>query len=35
MDIHTFLAAASVDMAGLADYLDHLDAATRLARSDP
>ena len=30
MDIHTFLAAASVDMAGLADYLDHLDAATRI-----
>ena len=30
MDIHTFLAAASVDMAGLADYLDHLDAPARL-----
>jgi hypothetical protein len=30
MDIHTFLVAASVDMIGLADYLDHLDAATRI-----
>ncbi len=30
MDIHTFLAAASVDMAGLADYLDRLDAPARL-----
>ena len=30
MSIHTYLAAASVDMGGLADYLDHLDAATRL-----
>src|SRR5690348_10959386 len=30
MDIHTFLAAASVDMAGLADYLDRLDAANRI-----
>jgi hypothetical protein len=30
MDIHTYLAAASVDMIGLADYLDHLDAPTRL-----
>jgi hypothetical protein len=30
MDIHTFLASASVDMAGLADYLDRLDAAARI-----
>jgi hypothetical protein len=30
MDIHTFLAAASVDMAGLADYLDRLEAAARM-----
>lgn len=30
MSIHTYLAAKSVDMAALADYLDHLDAATRL-----
>lgn len=30
MNIHTFLAAVSVDMAGLADYLDHLDSAARI-----
>jgi hypothetical protein len=30
MDIHSLLAAASVDMLGLADYLDHLDAAARV-----
>jgi hypothetical protein len=30
MDIHTFLAATSVDVAGLKDYLDHLDAAARI-----
>ena len=30
MNIHPYLAAASVDMVGLANYLDHLDAATRL-----
>lgn len=30
MSVHTFLAAASVDMVGLADYLDHLDAPARL-----
>ena len=30
MTIHTYLAAASVDLVGLADYLDHLDAVTRL-----
>jgi hypothetical protein len=30
MNLHTYLAAASVDMAGLADYLDHLDAPARL-----
>jgi hypothetical protein len=30
MDIHTLLAAASVNMAGLADYLDRLDAAARI-----
>src|SRR5947209_10046807 len=30
MSIHTYLATASVDMAGLAHYLDHLDAPTRL-----
>ena len=28
--IHTYLAATSVNMVGLAEYLDHLDAATRL-----
>jgi hypothetical protein len=30
MSIHTYLAAPSIDMAALADYLDHLDAASRL-----
>jgi len=30
MSIHTYLAVQSVDMAALADYLDHLDPATRL-----
>jgi hypothetical protein len=30
MSIHTYLAAKSVDMAALADYLDRLDPATRL-----
>jgi hypothetical protein len=30
MDIHTYLAAASVDMPSLADHLDHLDAAARI-----
>lgn len=30
MSIHAYLAAESVDMTGLADYLDHLDAAKRL-----
>jgi hypothetical protein len=30
MGIHTFLAAVSVDMAGLADYLDQLEAAARI-----
>ena len=30
MSLHTSLAAACGDMAGLADYLDHLDTATRL-----
>jgi hypothetical protein len=30
MSIHTHLAAKSLDMAALADYLDHLDPATRL-----
>lgn len=30
MSIQTYLAAASVDMLGLADYLDHLDAPARL-----
>jgi hypothetical protein len=28
--IHTYLAATSVDMVGLADYLDHLHASARL-----
>ena len=27
MNIHTYLATASVDLAGLADYLDRLEAA--------
>jgi hypothetical protein len=30
MSIHTYLAATPVNMTALADYLDHLDAATRL-----
>ena len=30
MSLHTYLAAACRDMVGLADYLDHLDTATRL-----
>ncbi len=30
MSIHTYLAASTVDMSGLADHLDRLDAATRL-----
>jgi len=30
MTIHTYLAASTVDMPGLADYLDRLDAATRV-----
>src|SRR5438270_625726 len=30
MNIHTYLATASVDLAGLADYLDRLEAAARL-----